>query len=311
MEEEEGAKNISNSGEATSTTTTPAPKKSKKGCIVLVIVLLIIMGAFVSRGFFSLILGTSDDHDIPIPASLDADSKQNNTIKSSPAVSKKSVHTSPKATTPAPTKTASLSKEETVEYLIAVGMKGDDGKGPDKVLSKWIKKSVVFKVLSTPSAESSQCVNTVISQFNSLINPVSFSRDDATSNFDITIRFITQVQLNEVYGRMGTPARKNLHGYMTYETNHNGSEELTGGHIYIATNSPISEVNRCAVIRHEMTHTIGLPFNSGLHDYSIFNVGVVGRSDYIKIDKEVIKLLYNSGIPCGSTEAEVRSFFGI
>ena len=252
-----------------------------------------------------MFFGDDNDSDIPIPTNLNANSEAIKANQNSSPATKSNSNKSSGTTT------TTSSKNEAVESLIAVGMKGDDGAGPDKVLSKWIKGAVTFTVLSNPSSYSSQCVDAVIAEMNNLIDPVTFTRDDASASPDITVRFITQAELNEVYSRLGSPAPANLHGYMTYESNHQGNEELLGGHIYISTDSPISEVNRCGVIRHEMTHTIGLPFNSTLHNYSIFGFGIEGKSDYIEIDREVIRLLYNSGVLCGSNEAQVRFFFGI
>jgi len=289
-------------------TTPPSTKKSKKKWLILVIILVVFFMLF-GRGVLFLIIGADVvDPKLPVPEDIVPVTDVGNTNQNTnTAVKTNSNKNSKPVATPAPVN----SRKDAVEYLIAVGMKGNDGKGPDKVLSKWIKPDVVYKMLGSPNAESDKCVNNIINEMNTLVDPVTFSRDDATSDFDITIRFLPQTELNELYSRLGTPAPQYLYGYMKYGTNHQGSEELTSGSIFVANDSPISDIVRCAVTRHEMTHTIGLLFNSSLHDYSIFGVAHEGRSDYIEIDKEVIRLLYNSGVPVGSSESQVRSFFGI
>jgi len=65
---------------------------------------------------------------------------------------------------------------------------------------------------------------------------------------------------------------------------------------------------RCTIIRHELTHGIGL-FGHSTHLESIMYQGTTATG-YSSLDQEVIRLLYNTRIFPGFTEETVRDYLG-
>ena len=70
----------------------------------------------------------------------------------------------------------------------------------------------------------------------------------------------------------------------------------------------MDEAVRCQVIRHEMTHAVGLWGHSDVYFESIMALPKT-RYIYPEEDKILIRMLYNSGVPLGAKANEVRTFF--
>jgi len=135
-----------------------------------------------------------------------------------------------------------------------------------------------------------------------LSSTTQFHNDQNTGLYDVEVHFVPHSEIAAVVGSAG--------GYMTYDSYANYAFSHTFAYVPIDT---YSDSVRCHFIRHEMTHaTTGLIYNltvlQGGYHYSIFNVPVEGWSDYINIDKDLIKMMYNTGIPVGSSATSARTY---
>ncbi len=266
----------------------PPTNPRKRTCCILVLAgCFLIFIAFFGWQFIRFLSG--GEHDIPIPSSTTKISTT--TTKGKPS---KSTTTKPASTQ---TSLASFTKEQAIDYFIDVAV--TDEEGNSRVVVKWTKLNVSLKVTGSPDSDSNSCVNSVISDINGLSSSMKLAKTDGAS--DIEVNFTTQADIQAKKGA----AEPNSYGYMKYSQNDDNS--LKSAIAWIATDSGLASVYVCHIIRHEMTHTIGLRFNSGMYDYSIFNVAA-GTSDYISIDRELIKMMYNSGIGPGLNENQARDF---
>lgn len=165
-------------------------------------------------------------------------------------------------------------------------------------LERWTVSRVTLKVVGQTNTNAENCINSTISTINSLTSNLQMNRDDASNRPDITINIVPDAQII---------ARGFDGGGYIFNSEVNGN--LTESEITLALDSfGGDEMVVCHLIRHEMTHSLGLRFNGDGIDYSIFDVPTDTTAEYLVIDKDLIKMMYNTGINVNINETQARAF---
>ena len=197
----------------------------------------------------------------------------------------------------------SFTKQQEIDYFIKIAITDESHNYQETPLHRWTYPTVSIKYFGNFSNPSDlACANDTISILNSLSTSTHFVNDQNDGLYKEEVHFVPHSEIAAVAGDAG--------GYMNYDVLSNGAFSHTYAYVPIDT---YSDSVRCHFIRHEMTHAstgliYNLTFPEGGYHYSIFNVPVEGWSDYINIDKDLIKMMYNTGIPTNSTAAQARTF---
>ncbi len=206
----------------------------------------------------------------------------------------------PASENPAPAANTSLSKQAQIDYFIKVAIRDEDKGNAESPLRKWAKNNVTIQTVGSSTSSAEECINDTISSINSFSNTMKLSRTDGAG--DIVLNLTDRATLEARGFSTG--------GFYYFDSPTGGNYNLTGVSAYAATDYwPGEDVANCHIIRHELTHSIGLPYNASGYDYSVFGVPSSTTNEYQEIDKQMIKMLYNTGIHSGLDEAQTRSFF--
>lgn len=157
-----------------------------------------------------------------------------------------------------------------------------------------------MQALGNPDSDSLQCLNTVISDFNSLSSSIKLKK--VSSSPDIEIHFVPGSQFQSI--EPNYIAGNDGFFYFWW----NGNSEIYRSRILIDSkkNSP---QERCHLIREELTQSMGLARDSNSYPDSIFYSVWGSTNFYSELDKSLIKMLYNTSVPLGADEAQVRQYF--
>lgn len=307
----------------TSTSPAPKPRSHRTWLIISIVVIvgyILFNGvAFIGGGFWH-----NPSYAIPIPSSSSASSSVSSQpsapVSSSTQASGSGKQSSKKSSSVAASSASSSSqteqssapaesgpqttftKQEEIDYFVKIAITDEAHNFLEIPLSKWTKNNVTVRYFGPGSAADVACADETIATFNSLSQTTKLAKTDG-GLYDIEVHFATRAEI-EARG-LGDAL-----GYMHPTTFANGA--FAHAEAY-APYDYGDDHFRCHIIRHEMTHTIGLQYNltvlqGGFH-YSIFNVGIEGWSDYINIDKDLIKMMYNTGVQPGWGAAQARDHF--
>lgn len=280
------------------------PKLRKRKCCFLVLGVFLLI--FLILAFIRFYVRSSADTNIskkPIPSPSNTNTKTatptaNFTNKPSETTPEESQPTSQEET-PSNTTNEGISKQAQIDYFIKVAIRDEDKGNVESPLRKWGKQNVTIQVTGQSDPTSTQCINDTLSTINSLSDTTKFSLTSGAG--DIELKLTDRATLEAQGFSTG--------GFFVYSPRSGGNYNLTGATAYAATDYwPGEDVTNCQIIRHELTHTIGLPYNASGYDYSIFGVPSTTTNEYQEIDKQMIKIILNSGIRSGLNEAGVRAY---
>ena len=299
----------------------PAPKKSKKWLWVIIVIVIFLLPVSIYQSYRTYYADSAKkDPILPSEAEItgqssSATSAEAPTKTSSSAVKKSSsksstqqassVPAAPATTTPAPASSSpsyqtTFTKQEQIDFFVRVALKSDSDPNRVDPVIKWTKTPVLVKAEGAGNAADYACVDETISLINGISNTVKLSRTSGTA--DTVVHFVTKAQIEA--------AGHSSYGYMDFAYVSPSNLSLKSTNAYIAYDR--NEDNyRCRTIRHEMTHTLGLFTNAGKttggYDYSVFNVNG-GSTAYLEIDKDAIRIMYNTAVAPGWTETQVRNY---
>ena len=306
-------------------TVSPKPKK-RHSCLIIFLVVLAIYIILQFVPIFGMgLFGNFADTYVP-PLNINANTNSTvavtNSNQNTNAVSSKTKNTNSTKTTttskpltetpstpadqpPAGTTgpQTSFTKQQEIDYFIKIALTDESHNYQETPLHRWTYPTVSIKYIGNFSNPSDlACANDTISILNSLSTSTHFVNDQNDGLYKEEVHFVPHSEIAAVAGDAG--------GYMNYDVLSNGAFSHTYAYVPIDT---YSDSVRCHFIRHEMTHAstgliYNLTFPEGGYHYSIFNVPVEGWSDYINIDKDLIKMMYNTGITTNSTAAQARAF---
>lgn len=191
---------------------------------------------------------------------------------------------------------APVSKTEITGEFMTLALDLKD-RGSLQKVTKWARPSVDVRVNGKPDEQSTQCLADAITDIDNLTSPVSLHLSD-TGMPEIEMNFIPLEEFPHqirgyVAGSEGYTSCKSTNGL------------LQNCNIWVPTTG-VSDDLRCTIIRHEITHGLGL-FGHSSHPESIMYQGTTAAR-YSPLDQEVIRLLYNSRVSPGSTEETVREY---
>ncbi|MGA2933739.1 MAG: DUF2927 domain-containing protein [Methanomicrobiales archaeon] len=169
--------------------------------------------------------------------------------------------------------------------------------GSSHTVNKWARPSVAVGVTGGPDEPSKECLAEAITEINNLTSSVSLYTNDREKPA-IEMNFIPLKEFpRQIKGYVA-----NSEGYTRCESTKGLLQKCT---IWVPT-TDVTDDLRCTIIRHELTHGIGL-FGHSTHPESIMYQGTTATG-YSLLDQEVIRLLYNTRIFPGSTEETVREY---
>lgn len=198
--------------------------------------------------------------------------------------------------TPLPTEIDST----TLDYFQEIALGSEYGDHMPTI-GKWGKDTIGVSVNGTHSENDMACLNQTISDFNTLSSRVKLNREEASS--DITIHFAPEATFGNILKEY---VPRNMGFFWTRGNNLGVLNEAT---ILIDT-SAVSEIERCHLIREELTQSLGLMNDSPQFSDSIFYTEWTRTTAYSELDKKAINLLYGEyGIQAGMSRAEVEELF--
>jgi len=191
--------------------------------------------------------------------------------------------------------------QDDIAYFQAIALGFEDSTLPDLVY-KYNKSSIKIQVLEDPDPESWSCLNTTISDFNTISKYTKLSVVN-DSNAEIKIYFVPKSDFPKYIKFFN----KEDYAYFWDEPITRNCEILSGV-IVISTDSP-SEY-RCHVIREELTQSLGLAKeNYQYRDSMFYGHSSIYTTKYSEIDKHLIDMLYNSNIRSCATKDDVKNYF--
>lgn len=192
----------------------------------------------------------------------------------------------------------------TLDYFneIAFGLEYEnDTKERNPTLKKWEKSGVDIALKGNKlDPYLTNCLENVITDFNSLSATTKLKVGDES---DIDLYLIPVEEFSTLIPKY-TPGN---YGYFYLEFNENN--EISHSTILINSNDPSKDVERCHLIREELTQSMGLPKDSDKYEDSIFYGPWTTVLSYSQLDKELIELLYSGKLKSGMTKQEINNSF--
>jgi hypothetical protein len=188
------------------------------------------------------------------------------------------------------------SRSEVIDELVDLAL--DPGNPASRhTVTKWARPSVAVEVTGDPDGGTEECLAEVIADIRDLAGSLDL-KIGGKANPEIKVNFIP---LEEFPLRVPGSTSDSV-GYTQCESRKGFLQSCT---IWVPS-SGVSERLRCTILRHEMTHGLGLLGHSE-HAESILFQGTSADA-YSPLDREVIRLLYNQALPTGFTEETVREY---
>lgn len=308
-------KNTEKSDQAQEIKSNSKPKKSNKvGYLIILIVFLMISGyqSYMSY-FFTPSVKEVNTKESPAEVQ-DAVPETQETAKS--VDEKKSANSTgasstPNSTATTPTENNSTQvestelseKEKMIEYFIDIALHfTDDNKPLTTGIERWVKNP--FYVGFGPDTldlRESTCVDGFIRDFNNASSTAKLQKNREAA--EIKIYAVAPDELSQ-YG--GTDSGWGFaYGYK------NSSNERYKGEIFISNALPDDDAIKCYLMRHEMMHNMGFRGHSDRYWEGLMAVPGVGRNMeniMSEVDTKAIQMLYNTGLPLKSNEAETRAY---
>lgn len=185
--------------------------------------------------------------------------------------------------------------QEEIEYFteIALGVEfGDE----IPVIKKWTD-NIRIKIIGKPIEADMQIINSIISDLNYLIGEIKIKLVDKKEN--LTITFSPENQFKAI-DQNYVPTNYGFFWALWHDDNY----VIYESHILISS-AGLTQQARSHLIREELTQSLGLMNDSNKYHNSIFYQGWTDVTEFSKIDKSVIKLLYLKNIKPGMSKEQV------
>lgn len=208
----------------------------------------------------------------------------------------------PSSSTQTPNSQLSEFELDVISYFkdIALGIELSDA---SNVVRKWNTDIKVF-VSGTPSSGLTSELNLIISELNVLTSNSLQIQTVATEEMSNFVVFFGDAKdYANQYPEVTSLVDANFGLFYVYW---NGSQEIYEGHMYVdVSRTNLSEQKH--LLREELTQSLGLMNDSFEYDDSIFQQDFTTVNQFSRIDKELIRLLYNPQITVGSTASRVQT----
>lgn len=193
--------------------------------------------------------------------------------------------------------------KEVVSYFKEVALGFEFGNA-SKITRKWGNNDMKIFVGGTPTKALNSELSKVVSELNILTGDnfkIEVTTDSSASNFYVF--FGSGDQYTAIFPSQKSNAESNWGLFSIFW---NGSNDITRGYMYvdIFRAEPIAQRH---LLREELTQSLGLARDSDKYIDSIFQQKWTLVTDYNKIDKELIRLLYHPRVTSGFTAQQVET----
>lgn len=187
-----------------------------------------------------------------------------------------------------------------VDYLLEVSLGTEYGgfSGSEEVVVKWVKPEVGIEKHGLFNQFLEDCLGDVIEDFNSLSLTTKLHVIEDGGEIDMYLE--PKEKFEELLPEY-VPGNDGF-GWMRW----NQDYEITQAIILINSNDHSKDIERCHLIREELTQVMGMAKDSYKYNDSIFYARWTTTLNYSQIDEEVIKIMYNPSIKPGMTRNDVE-----
>ncbi|OJJ21449.1 hypothetical protein BKI52_12945 [marine bacterium AO1-C] len=187
------------------------------------------------------------------------------------------------------------------KYFKEIAIGSEYGRG--KKVVKWTKNMKIF-VMGEKIPAMEQELDKIIQELNQLIRPIKLQRvyNKSQANFHVFFGSVNQY-LNKVEGNARRYARRNLAMFYIY---YGKQGTINKGSMYVDTYTMKAKETRKHLLREELTQALGLMNDSYKYPKSVFYQKFSRSTTYTKIDKQIIRLLYNNQIRPGMSRQQVE-----
>lgn len=183
--------------------------------------------------------------------------------------------------------------DPTHQYFMEIAFGSEFGSKQTRI-KKW-RKNIHLQVKGQPTETDLQTLKQVITELNGLVTPdITITHNDA----NMEMHFIPERRFSEI-DKDYQP--RNLGYFWTWWNP--ATYEIYRARILISSTG-ITQQERNHLIREELTQSLGLMNDSQHYPDSIFYQPWSRVTDYSKIDKDIIKLLYQSDIRPGMSKSQ-------
>lgn len=267
-------------------------------CIAVAAVLflfLILGGALTLKAFLA---GYESDKRSDVPLPDDQTSSKDSTKSNSGS---KTTSNSKSSTSSDNNAAVAAEKEKMVNFFTEAALY--DSADREQRLMRWNKPSVSAGVaVGAFDDQLNGCLDSFISDFNSLTNGVDLYHDNTV---DLGIPNIKIFYLDEA--TFNARARGvSEYGYVEWDL----KDDYSINRISMNISYKIKEMTpsvQCQLIRHEMMHAVGFWGHSDIFPESVMSLPKTDYS-YPIVDRRIVELLYNIGLPLGSSVTDTKNF---
>lgn len=182
-----------------------------------------------------------------------------------------------------------MTKAELIDYFVIETTTYSSPDTPSKV-ARWEKPVVTVSVESQPSEQNIKAVDKFITKFNNNSSKTKLQRIE--NNGDIKIYFET-----DTAGSAGRSGPSSGADYI-----------IDSGVIKLDERAGVFEQSLDSIFSHEMFHALGFTGHYESSTCRLMSPTTCGSRLTIN-EERLIQMLYNSGIPLGSDETQIRSYF--
>jgi len=195
--------------------------------------------------------------------------------------------------------TTDNSLNDQINFFVDITTK--DTKGHVAGVTRWVKPTINIRIFEgQPTATQQSCLSSLISDFNSQSSTAKMAMSN--SEADIRMFFLPDDEVQQLH-----IDGEDVDGFHESTTADDGCSRLES-RVIISNDPGNVEAFQCYLVRHELSHAMGFWGHSDVFSQSIMSYARPGY-DFPEVDKKAIRMLYNSGLPTCSREAQVREFF--
>ncbi|MGH1363249.1 MAG: DUF2927 domain-containing protein [Calditrichia bacterium] len=199
-------------------------------------------------------------------------------------------------------KVASYTKEKRLtlqsQYFLDIALGAEYSIG-DFRIKKWVD-NLKIEIVGQPTHADRAELNNVISELNELLDG-KLSLEIVATGGNVEVLFIPHDRFYE-YEPSGLVF---TNGFFWNWWNYAG--EIYRGRVVVASDR-LTQSHRNHLIREELTQLLGLMNDSQKYPESIFFQGHTEINTYCDFDRQVIRMLYDTSLPAGTLDFEVREW---
>ena len=186
-----------------------------------------------------------------------------------------------------------------IDYFLTTALGSEYG-DKDPTIKKW-NQNLHIVVKGNPNAEDLQALRQVVSELNTLVQPIQLQFSSDRPN--VTIYFVPVSQFKS-YLKEYVPGNMGF-AYILWD----GAYNIYEATVLISTEK-ISQLERNHLIREELTQSLGLLNDSLFYPDSIFYQKWTQVQTYAPIDRKVIQILYDPKIKPGMKRQKAKKMLG-